>query len=96
MDTIDVHAGKKKSRKHEAGRQAEMAFQVMMMKKTMSRKRGRLRGSLKTAKGKKGIKIQPKVTDGVGNHTSMFSSQLHCDMYCTEEHLHQNCLGLFL
>jgi hypothetical protein len=36
------------------------------------------------------------VTDGVGNHTSMFSSQLHCDMYCTEEHVHQNCLGLFL
>ncbi len=63
--------------------EAEMAFQVMMMmKKTMSRKRGRLRGSLKTAKGKKkGIKIQPKVTDGVGNHTSMFSSQLPCDKY---------------
>ncbi|CAM6039830.1 unnamed protein product [Sphagnum compactum] len=40
-----------------------MTFQVMMMKKTMSRKRGRLRGSLKTAKGKEGIKIQPKAVE---------------------------------
>ncbi|CAK9263511.1 unnamed protein product [Sphagnum jensenii] len=51
-----------------------MAFQVMMMKKTMSRKRGRLRGSLKTAKGKKGIKIQPKVTDEAVEETSIHES----------------------